>query len=121
MVHLTNDYRKLLRRNGPKAALSLCVALALSGGLVSAEGKTYNYVDQWRVREATEGDPIEVKWMSGGEGTLQAGTDETGNVLIHHLKTWGNPDTYVKGKKITIEDRNPSDPTANWGGKMYIG
>lgn len=121
MVHLTNDYRKLLRKNGPKAALSLCVALALSGGLVSAEWKTYDDVSPGGSREALEGDPIEVKWMSGGEGTLQAGTDETGNVLIHHLKTWGNPDTYVKGKKITIEDRDPSDPTANWGGKMYIG
>lgn len=123
MFHLTNDYRKLLRRNGPKAALSLCVALALSGGLVSAEGKTYDYVNPWGSREALEGDPIEVEWMRGGEGTLQAGTDETGNVRIHHLKTWGNPDTYayVKGKKITIEDRDPSDPTANWGGKMYIG
>jgi len=121
MVHLTNDCRKLLSKNGPKAALSLCVALALSGGLVSAEGKTYDYVNQWGVREALEGDPIEVKWMSGGEGTLKAGTDETGNVRIHHLKTWGNPKTYVKGKKITIEDRDPSDPTANWGGEMYIG
>lgn len=123
MVHLTNDYRKLLRKNGPKAALSLCVALALSGGLVSAEGKTYADVSPWGSREALEGDPIEVEWMRGGEGTLQAGTDETGNVRIHHLKTWGNPDTYayVKGKKITIEDRDPSDPTANWGGKMYIG
>lgn len=121
MVHLTNDYRKLLRKNGPKAALSLCVALALSGGLVSAEWKTYDDVSPGGSREALEGDPIEVKWMSGGEGTLQAGTDETGNVLIHHLKTWGNPDTYVKGKKITIEDRDPSDPTANWGGEMYIG
>lgn len=121
MVHLTNDCRKLLSKNGPKAALSLCVALALSGGLVSAEGKTYDYVNQWGVREALEGDPIEVKWMSGSEGTLKAGTDETGNVRIHHLKTWGNPKTYVKGKKITIEDRDPSDPTANWGGEMYIG
>lgn len=123
MVHLTNDYRKLLRRNGPKAALSLCVALALSGGLVSAEGKTYDDVSPGGSREALEGDPIEVEWMRGGEGTLRAGTDETGNVLIHHLKTWGNPDTYayVKGKKITIEDRDPNDPTANWGGKMYIG
>ena len=123
MVHLTNDYRKLLRKNGPKAALSLCVALALSGGLVSAEEKTYDDVSPWGSREALEGDPIEVEWMRGGEGTLRAGTDETGNVLIHHLKTWGNPDTYayVKGKKITIEDRDPSDPTANWGGKMYIG
>lgn len=123
MVHLTNDYRKLLSKNGPKAALSLCVALALSGGLVSAEEKTYDDVSPWGSREALEGDPIEVEWMRGGEGTLRAGTDETGNVLIHHLKTWGNPDTYayVKGKKITIEDRDPSDPTANWGGKMYIG
>lgn len=123
MVHLTNDYRKLLRKNGPKAALSLCVALALSGGLVSAEWKTYDDVSPGGSREALEGDPIEVEWMRGGEGTLRAGTDETGNVLIHHLKTWGNPDTYayVKGKKITIEDRDPSDPTANWGGKMYIG
>lgn len=128
MVHLTNDYRKLLRKNGPKAALSLCVALALSGGLVSAEEKTYNYVDQWRVREATEGDPIEVKWMSGGEGKpkLQAGTDETNEVNVHALWTWGNPEVYVKGKKITIGDKYPSDKgkpisTANWGGEMYIG
>lgn len=128
MVHLTNDYRKLLRKNGPKAALSLCVALALSGGLVSAEGKTYNYVDQWRVREATEGDPIEVKWMSGGEGKpkLQAGTDETNEVNVHALWTWGNPEVSVKGKKITIGDKYPSEKgepisTANWGGIMSIG
>ena len=122
MVHLTNDYRKLLSKNGPKAALSLCVALALSGGLVSAERKTYDDISPYgSSREALEGDPIEVEWMRGGEGTLKAGTDETGNVRIHHLKTWGNPKTYVKGKKITIEDRDPSDPTANWGGEMYIG
>ena len=129
MVHLTNDYRKLLRRNGPKAALSLCVALALSGGLVSAEGKTYDYVNQWRVREATEGDPIEVKWMGSGDVTLQAGTDETGEVIVHSLATSGNPDVYVKGKKITIGDNYPSsDPTktepvrtANWGGTISIG
>ncbi|WP_303051989.1 autotransporter outer membrane beta-barrel domain-containing protein [uncultured Dialister sp.] len=129
MVHLTNDYRKLLRRNGPKAALSLCVALALSGGLVSAEGKTYEYVNQWGVREALEGDPIEVKWMGSGDVTLQAGTDETGEVIVHSLATSGNPDVYVKGKKITIGDNYPSsDPTktepvrtANWGGTISIG
>lgn len=129
MVHLTNDYRKLLRKNGPKAALSLCVALALSGGLVSAEGKTYEYVNQWGVREALEGDPIEVKWMGSGDVTLQAGTDETGEVIVHSLATGGNPDVYVKGKKITIGDNYPSsDPTetkpvrtANWGGTISIG
>lgn len=122
MVHLTNDYRKLLRKNGPKAALSLCVALALSGGLVSAEEKTYDDISPYgSSREALEGDPIEVEWMRGGEGTLKAGTDETGNVRIHHLVTWENPKTYVKGKKITIEDRDPSAQTANWGGEMYIG
>ena len=126
MVHLTNDYRKLLRKNGPKAALSLCVALALSGGLVSAEGKTYDYVNQWGVREALEGDPIEVKWMSGSEGKLQAGTDETNEVNVHALWTWGNPEVYVKGKKITIGDNYPDEKgnpiqTANWGGKISIG
>lgn len=129
MVHLTNDYRKLLRRNGPKAALSLCVALALSGSLVSAQGKTYDYVNQWGVREALEGDPIEVKWMGSGDVTLQAGTDETGEVIVHSLATSGNPDVYVKGKKITIGDNYPSsDPTktepvrtANWGGTISIG
>lgn len=98
MVHLTNDYRKLLRRNGPKAALSLCVALALSGGLVSAEGNS-----------------IEVDWMRGGEGTIQEGTDETGKVTIHNLMTWGTPEAYVKGKQITVEDAE------NWGGKIFIG
>lgn len=130
MVHLTNDCRKLLSKNGPKAALSLCVALALSGGLVSAEGKTYDYVNQWGVREALEGDPIEVKWMSGGEGKpkLQAGTDETNEVIVHSLATGGNPDVYVKGKKITIGDNYPSSNpkegpvmTANWGGNISIG
>lgn len=129
MVHLTNDYRKLLRKNGPKAALSLCVALALSGGLVSAEGKTYDYVNQWGVREALEGDPIEVKWMGSGDVTLQAGTDETGEVIVHSLATSGNPDVYVKGKKITIGDNYPSSDstktkpvrTANWGGTISIG
>ena len=98
MVHLTNDYRKLLRRNGPKAALSLCVALVLSGGLVSAEGNS-----------------IEVDWMAGGEGTIQEGTDETGKVTIHNLRTWGTPEAYVKGKQITVEDAQ------NWGGKIFIG
>lgn len=98
MVHLTNDYRKLLRKNGPKAALSLCVALALSGGLVSAEGNS-----------------IEVGWMRGGEGTIQEGTDETGKVTIHNLMTWGTPEAYVKGKQITVEDAQ------NWGGKIFIG
>lgn len=129
MVHLTNDYRKLLRKNGPKAALSLCVALALSGGLVSAEWKTYDDVSPGGSREALEGDPIEVKWMSGGEGKLQAGTDETGEVNVHALWTWGNPEVYVKGKKITIDDENPNYldnygkpiQAANWGGKMSIG
>lgn len=126
MAHLANDYRKLLRKNGPKAALSLCVALALSGGLVSAEGKTYDYVNQWGMREALEGDPIEVKWMSGGDGKLQAGTDETNEVNVHALWTWGNPEVYVKGKKITIGDNYPDEKgnpirTANWGGKMSIG
>lgn len=115
MVHLTNDYRKLLSKNGPKAALSLCVALALSGGLVSAEWKTYDDVSPGGSREALEGDPIEVEWMRGGEGTLKAGTDETGNVIIHHLVTWENPKTYVKGKQITVEDAE------NWGGKIFIG
>lgn len=126
MVHLTNDYRKLLSKNGPKAALSLCVALALSGGLVSAEWKTYDDVSPGGSREALEGDPIEVKWMSGGEGKLQAGTDETNEVNVHALWTWGNPEVYVKGKKITIGDKYPSEKgkpisTANWGGIMSIG
>lgn len=126
MVHLTNDYRKLLSKNGPKAALSLCVALALSGGLVSAEWKTYDDVSPGGSREALEGDPIEVKWMSGGEGKLQAGTDETNEVNVHALWTWGNLEVYVKGKKITIGDKYPSEKgkpisTANWGGIMSIG
>lgn len=131
MVHLTNDYRKLLRRNGPKAALSLCVALALSGGLVSAEGKTYDDISPYgSSREALEGDPIEVEWMRGGEGKLklQAGTDETNEVNVHSLVTWGKPDVYVKGKKITIGDNYPSSNpnegpvmTANWGGNISIG
>lgn len=129
MVHLTNDYRKLLRRNGPKAALSLCVALALSGGLVSAEGKTYDYVSPWSMREALEGDSIEVGRMFGGDGKLQAGTDKTGEVRIHALWTWGDPEVYVKGKQITIDDENPNYldnygkpiQAANWGGKMSIG
>lgn len=98
MVHLTNDCRKLLSKNAPKAALSLCVALALSGGLVSAEGNS-----------------IEVDWMRGGEGTIQEGTDETGKVTIHNLMTWGTPEAYVKGKQITVEDAK------NWGGKIFIG
>lgn len=80
-------------------------------------------------REALAGDPIEVKWMSGGDGKLQAGTDETGEVNVHSLVTWGNPEAYVKGKKIIIGDNYPSsDPnekkpvrTANWGGKISIG
>lgn len=129
MVHLTNDYRKLLRRNGPKAALSLCVALALSGGLVSAEGKTYDYVSPWSMREALEGDSIEVGRMFGDDGKLQAGTDKTGEVRIHALWTWGDPEVYVKGKQITIDDENPNYldnygkpiQAANWGGKMSIG
>ena len=130
MVHLTNDYRKLLRRNGPKAALSLCVALALSGGLVSAEGKTYDDISPYgSSREALEGDPIEVGRMFGDDGKLQAGTDKTGEVRIHALWTWGDPEVYVKGKQITIDDENPNYldnygkpiQAANWGGKMSIG
>lgn len=71
---------------------------------MSAEGKLYNYVNPWGTREATEGDPIEVKWMSGGDGKLKAGTDDTSEVTVHSLMTWGNPEVYVKGKKITVGD-----------------
>lgn len=123
MVHLTNDYRKLLRKNGPKAALSLCVALALSGGLVSAEGKTYDYVNQWGVREALEGDPIEVVHMSSGDGDVQAGTDETNKVIVHSLDTYRNkntketPNAYVKGHMIEIL----GDLRNSGGGKVSIG
>ena len=98
MYHLTRNHKKLLRKNGSKVMLSLCVALALSGGLVSAEGNS-----------------IEVGWMGGGEGTIQEGTDETGKVTIHNLMTWGTPEAYVKGKQITVED------ASNWGGKIFIG
>ena len=98
MYHLTRNHKKLLRKNGSKVMLSLCVALALSGGLVSAEGNS-----------------IEVGWMGGGEGTIQEGTDETGKVTIHDLMTWGTPEAYVKGKQITVEDAK------NWGGKIFIG
>ena len=78
---------------------------------MSAEGKLYNYVSPWGTREATEGDPIEVKWMSGGDGKLKAGTDDTSEVTVHSLRTWGNPEVYVKGKKITVGDNYPSsDP-----------
>lgn len=98
MYHLTRNHKKLLRKNGSKVMLYLCVALALSGGLVSAEGNS-----------------IEVGWMGGGEGTIQEGTDETGKVTIHNLMTWGTPEAYVKGKQITVED------ASNWGGKIFIG
>lgn len=98
MYHLTRNHKKLLRKNGSKVMLSLCVALALSGGLVSAEGNS-----------------IEVGWMGGGEGTIQEGTDETEKVTIHNLMTWGTPEAYVKGKQITVED------ASNWGGKIFIG
>ncbi len=130
MYHLTRNHKKLLRKNGSKVMLSLCVALALSGGLVKAEGKTYDYVNPWASREALEGGPIEVKYMSGGDGKLQAGTDETGEVTVHALWTWGDKDNQpaavVKGKKITIGDQYPDAKgypisTANWGGKMSIG
>lgn len=122
MVHLTNDYRKLLRKNGPKAALSLCVALALSGGLVSAEGKTYDYVNQWGVREALEGDPIEVVNMGSGDGDVQAGTDVTNKVIVHTLGTFKNentketPNASVKGRMIEIGELVNSG-----GGKVSIG
>lgn len=64
--------------------------------------------------------------MSGGDGKLQAGTDATNEVTVHSLVTWGNPEVYVKGKKITIEDNCLDEKgnliqTANWGGKMTIG
>lgn len=98
MYHLTRNHKKLLRKNGSKVMLSLCATLALSGGLVSAEGNS-----------------IEVGWMGGGEGTIQEGTDETGKVTIHNLMTWGTPEAYVKGKQITVED------ASNWGGKIFIG
>lgn len=122
MVHLTNDYRKLLRKNGPKAALSLCVALALSGGLVSAEGKTYDDVNQWG-REALEGDPIEVVHMGSGDGDVQAGTDITNKVIVHGLGTYKNentketPNAYVKGHMIEIL----GDLVNSGGGKVSIG
>ncbi len=122
MYHLTRNHKKLLRKNGSKVMLSLCVAMALSGGLVKAEG-----IDVSPGASALEGDSIEVNHMSGGDGKLQAGTDETGEVRIHSLVTWGNPDTVVKGHKITIEDGRYMDKdnkpirTANWGGKMSIG
>lgn len=121
MVHLTNDYRKLLRKNGPKAALSLCVALALSGGLVSAEGKTYDDVNQWG-REALEGDPIEVVNMGSGDGNVQAGTDVTNKVIVHTLGTYKNentketPNASVKGRMIEIGELVNSG-----GGKVSIG
>lgn len=130
MYHLTRNHKKLLRKNSSKVTLSLCVAMALSGGLVRAEGKTYDYVNPWGSREALEGDPIEVKYMSGGDGKLQAGTDETGDVTVHALWTWGDkynqPAAVVKGKKITIGDQYPDEKgypisTANWGGTMSIG
>ena len=112
MYHLTRNHKKLLRKNGSKVMLSLCVAMALSGGLVKAEGIDVN---PWVSREALEGDPIEVNQMSGGDGKLQAGRDETGKVLIHSLVTYGNPEAYVKGKQITVED------AINWSGKIFIG
>lgn len=62
---------------------------------------------------------------SGGDGKLKAGTDDTSEVTVHSLMTWGNPEVYVKGKKITVGDNYPSSdpketqkiPTANWGGE----
>lgn len=122
MVHLTNDYRKLLRRNGPKAALSLCVTLALSGGLVSAEWKTYDDVNQWG-REALEGDPIEVVNMGSGDGNVQAGKDVTNKVIVHSLGTYKDkntketPNAYVKGHMIEIL----GDLGNSGGGKVSIG
>lgn len=123
MVHLTNDYRKLLRRNGPKAALSLCVALALSGGLVSAEGKTYDDISPYgSSREALEGDPIEVVNMGSGDGDVHAGTDVTNKVIVHTLGTYKNkntketPNASVKGRMIEIGELVNSG-----GGKVSIG
>lgn len=125
MYHLTRNHKKLLRKNGSKVMLSLCVAMALSGGLVSAEG-----IDVSPGASALEGDPIEVNLMRGGDGILQAGKDETGDVTVHALLTWGDKDNQpaavVKGKKIIIGDQYPDKEgnlisTANWGGTMSIG
>lgn len=131
MYYLTKNKPSFFRKNQSKVLLAFWIVLSLSGGggLASAEGKLYNYVNPWGTREATEGDPIEVKWMSGGDGKLKAGTDDTSEVTVHSLMTWGNPEVYVKGKKITVGDNYPSSdpketqkiPTANWGGKIFIG
>lgn len=108
MYHLTRNHKKLLRKNGSKVMLSLCVAMALSGGLVSAEGKTYDYVNQWGIREALEGDPIEVMDMGSGNGYVQAGTDITNEVKVHSLGTYRykdtkeTPEASIKGRTIEI-------------------
>lgn len=108
MYHLTRNHKKLLRKNGSKVMLSLCVAMALSGGLVSAEGKTYEYVNQWGIREALEGDPIKVMDMGSGNGYVQAGTDITNVVKVHSLGTYRykdtkeTPEASIKGRTIEI-------------------
>lgn len=108
MYHLTKNHKKLLRKNGSKVMLSLCVAMSLSGGLVSAEGKTYDYVNQWGIREALEGDPIEVMDMGSGNGYVQAGTDITNEVKVHSLGTYRykdtkeTPEASIKGRTIEI-------------------
>lgn len=123
MYHLTRNQQQFLRRNRSRLLLPFCVALALSGGLVSAEGKTYDYVNQWASREALEGDPIEVVNMGSGDGNVQAGTDVTNKVIVHRLDTYKDentketPNAYVKGHMIEIL----GDLGNSGGGKVSIG
>ena len=60
MYYLTKNKPSFFRKNQSKVLLAFWIVLSLSGGggLVSAEGKLYKYVNPWGTREATEGDPI---------------------------------------------------------------
>lgn len=97
-----------MKRTG--TALSLLIGLSLlGGGLSYAENvstadnsKTYEYVNKWS-GDATEGDPITVKYLQGwNQDQVTVGKDSTRQVTIEDYGGGNGGDATVLGKNISF-------------------
>lgn len=99
-----------MKRTGAALSLSLLIGLSLlGGGLSYAENvstadnsKTYECVNTWS-GDATEGDPITVKYLQGwSQDQVTVGKDSTRQVTIEDYGGGNGGDATVLGKNISF-------------------
>lgn len=102
-----SGFRRHNRQKGTLLTLLVCLSLSGSVSLaadtsVQDTGRTYDYVNKWS-GDATEGDPITVKYLQGwNQDKVTVGTDATNQVTVEDYGGGNGGDATVLGKNIAF-------------------